>query len=70
MEALGALAVAERDIRALRTARADRARSGDYGLRPATPPRPSSPPGYVLWRRLPTIQCRDGRCTKISPGGL
>jgi hypothetical protein len=29
MEALGVLAVAERDIRALSTARADRARSGD-----------------------------------------
>jgi len=29
MEALGALAVAARDIRALRTARADRARAGD-----------------------------------------
>jgi len=29
MEALDALAVAERDIRALSTARADRARSGD-----------------------------------------
>jgi len=31
MEALGTLAVAEWDIRALRTARADRARSGDQG---------------------------------------
>jgi len=29
MEALGALAAAERDIRALGTARADRARAGD-----------------------------------------
>ena len=40
MEALGALAVAERDIRALSTARADRARSGDHGpagREPASP---------------------------------
>jgi len=48
MEALGALAVAARDIRALSTTRADRARAGDYGLRPASPPRPSSPPGAIF----------------------
>jgi len=43
LKALDPLAVAERDIRALRTARADRARSDDYMN--ASGPRPFSPPG-------------------------
>jgi len=46
MEALGGLAVAERDIRALSTARADRARAATLlASLGASPPRPSSPPG-------------------------
>jgi len=59
MEALGALAVAERDIRALSTARADRARSGDS---PAARPRLALPvrQGRFLWNRLLAIHRRDG----------
>jgi len=47
------------------------ARSGDYGLRPASSPRPSSPPGETVcggW--APTIQRRDSLWNQILPGGL
>jgi len=72
MEALGVLAVAGRDIRALRTVRADRARSGDsvrFTHRdPASPFQ--SAREYSLWNRLPTIHRRDSLYNYIHPGGL
>jgi len=72
MEALGGLAVAERDIRALSTARVDRGRSGDsarYARRdPASPFQ--SARGHNLWSRPPNVPRRDGLCDIRSPGGL
>ena len=61
MEALGGLAVAERDILARATAqlrtRSNRARSGDSGrFAPREPASPFSPPGIYLWSLLPNVQ--------------
>ena len=37
---------------------------------PASPPRPSSPPGRCLWVRLPDIHRRESLCNPNIPGGL
>mgnify|MGYP000684081257 CR=1 FL=1 len=74
MEALGALAVAGRHIRALSTARADSGRSGDSGLRPASPPHGSCLPVRPVARGAthasPFQSARDlfvGSATERSP---
>jgi len=71
MEALGALAVAERDIRALSTARADRARSGDHGPAARDPASPFQSARKIFCGvGYRTFHGEAACATYFVPGGL
>jgi len=72
MEALGGLAVAERHIHALRTARVDRGRSDDFAhsvrRQPASPFQSTRDSVCCIGHR--TFDVETACATNIVPGGL